>query len=401
MKSPLALALLLALPALAQAQTAPAAPAHGFTVDLRLRHEAVDDDAFARDADATTLRARLGWRSPVRSGWSVFAEIEGTGSLGDSFNSTRNGHTSYPVIADPDNVELNQLYVNYQPDANTRATFGRQRLNVDNQRFFGAVGWRQNEQTFDAIDAQRVFGNGLTLRYSYLDRVQRIFGNDHPNRNLARWDLDTHLLSASIKAGPGTLTGYAHFIDNQTLPLSSHRNLGLRYAAKGSVSDALGWLGTLEFAQQDDYADGAGNIDAEYLLAEGGLVWKGYTGKLGFERLGGDGSYGFQTPFATGHAFNGWADKFLSTPVNGLDDVYVSVGGPLAKSGWAAKANWLLAFHDYSADHGSADYGQEWNAQLAFPITKGLTGVIKLADYQSRGFARDTQKLWLQLEWKR
>lgn len=400
MKSPLAAALLLALPALANAQTAPAAPTHGFTADLRLRYEAVDDDAFARDANATTLRARLGWRSPVRSGWSFYAEVEGTGAVDDSYNSTRNGKTSYPTVADPKNAELNQFYVNYQPDANTRATFGRQRLAYDNHRFFGNVGWRQNEQTFDALDAQHNFGNGFTLRYSYLDRVQRIFGNDHPVRSSARWDLDTHLISASYAKGPGVLTGYAHFVDNQTLPLTSHRNLGLRYAAKGNANANLGWLATLEFAQQDDYADGAAAIDAEYLLAEGGLVFSGYTAKLGFERLGGDGTYAFQTPFATGHAFNGWSDKFLATPVNGLDDVYVSFGGPLAKSGWAAKANWLLAYHDYSADRGSADYGKEWNAQLAFPIAKGLTGLVKLADYQSDGFARDTQKLWLQLEWK-
>lgn len=400
MKSTLALALLLALPAPSHAQTTPAAPARGFTVDTRLRLEVVDDKAFARDAEALTLRARLGWRSPVRSGWSGYAEFEGTTALVDDFNSTRNGRNSYPVVADPNKAEINQLYLNYQPVAGTRASFGRQRLNYDNQRFFGAVGWRQNEQTFDAIDAQHAFDHGLSLRYSYLDRVQRIFGNDHPNRNLARWDLDTHLLSASIQAGPGILTGYAHFIDNQTLPLSSHRNFGLRFVASGKFSDAFGWLATAEFAQQDDFADGASNIDADYLLAEGVLTIQSYTAMLGYERLGGDGNYAFQTPFATGHAFNGWADKFLTTPIHGLDDLYVSTGGPLATQGWATKANWLLVFHRYRADRGSDDYGQEWNAQLAFPITKDLKGLAKYADYRSDGFAFDTRKVWLQLEWK-
>jgi hypothetical protein len=28
-----------------------------------------------------------------------------------------------------------------------------------------------------------------------------------------------------------------------------------------------------------------------------------------------------------------------------------------------------------------------------------VTGLVKLADYRSDGFARDTRKLWLQLEW--
>ncbi len=407
MKKLLTLAVLAGLGStgLAQAQApAPAAappPASGWAFDVRLRHEAVDDEAFSRDANASTLRARIGWRSPTRSGWSAYAEVEGTEAFGDSFNSTANGQTSYPVIADPDNTELNQLYVNYQPNAKGRLTLGRQRLNYENQRYFGNVGWRQNEQTFDALDGQYRFGTGLTLRYSYLDRVQRVFGADHPVANNARWQLDAHLLSASYAVGPGLLTGYGHFIENQSLPLTSHRNLGLRYAAKGGPAEGLGWLATLECAWQDDYADGAAAIDARYHLAEGGLVWRGLTGKLGWERLGGNGSYAFQTPFATLHAFNGWADKFLTTPVNGLDDTYLSLGGPLARSGWAAKATWNLAYHDYRADRGDADYGREWDASLAFPVATGLTAMIKFADYQSDGFARDTNKVWVQLEWKR
>jgi hypothetical protein len=45
---------------------------------------------------------------------------------------------------------------------------------------------------------------------------------------------------------------------------------------------------------------------------------------------------GFTTPLATLHKFQGWADKFLTTPVNGLADLYVNAGytrkgvGPLA-----------------------------------------------------------------------
>lgn len=94
-------------------------------------------------------------------------------------------------------------------------------------------------------------------------------------------------------------------------------------------------------------------------------------------------------------------DRRERVPVNGLDNAYLSVGGPLAKSGWAAKANWLLAFHDFQADHGSADYGQEWNGQLVCPLAKGLTALLKYADYRRDSFARDTRKLWLHLEFKR
>ena len=79
--------------------------------------------------------------------------------LNDNYNDGLNGKTRYPVIADPDNTELNQLYVMYAPSAAIRLTLGRQRINYDNQRFFGASSWRQNEQTFDALDFQHKFGN--------------------------------------------------------------------------------------------------------------------------------------------------------------------------------------------------------------------------------------------------
>lgn len=365
-------------------------------IDLRLRHEAVDDAAFARDAEATTYRARLGYKWAFTPEWSVLAELEHTGHVfGERYNSTANRRTRYPSVVDPDNTELNQALINWTPNPNTRATLGRQRLIYGNQRFIGNVGWRDNEQTFDAVDGQYTFGNGATLRYSYLDRVLRVFGDDHPNRNLARWDLDAHLFDAGVKLGPGLLNGYLHLFENETLPLASHKNLGLRYAAQGGPADGLGWSVTAEFARQRPYADGARINDAEYGLIEGGLRWSGHQFSAGYERLGGDGRYGFQTPFATLHAFNGWADRFLTTPVNGIEDRYV---------GWkrafgAVTAN--LVWHDFQADRGGADYGDEWNASLAWAFKPGWNALLKFARYDSDGFGADVDKLWLSLEYKR
>lgn len=362
--------------------------------DARWRLENVDDDAFADSASANTLRVRLGYKTAVHSGWSGAIELEATQHLfGEDFNSSANGQTVYPTVLDPDNSELNQAYVRYAPDTTSQFTLGRQRLQWDNQRFFGNVGWRQNEQTFDALDVQHSFENGLKLRYDYLDRAQRVSGADHPNQNLARYQLDAHLLALSGKAGPGTLTGYAHFIENQTLPLTSHRNLGVRYAAKNEVSDGIGWLASAEYAKQEAYADGAAAIDADYVLVEAGLIWKANAFKAGWERLGGNGRYGFATPFATLHAFNGWADKFLNTPVDGLEDVYM---------GWNrkfGKASAAVAWHDYRSDAGNRHYGSEWNASLAYAFDKHWNGMLKLADYQADTFARDTRKLWVSVEY--
>lgn len=390
-----ALALSSAFAADCRAQAAPAATG-GPVLDLRLRSEWVDDEAFARDAHATTLRARLGWRILLRSRWAAYLELEHTAHLGaERYNSTANGQGAYPVVPDPDNTELNQAWLAWTPGADTRVALGRQKIVYDNQRFVGAVGWRQNDQTFDALDATHRTAGGWQLRYSYLARANRVFGSDNPNDALARWQLHAHLASAARTLGPGTLTGYAHFIDNRTLPLTSHRNLGLRYALRRERKDGPGWFATLELARQDDHAEGSAAIDAHYRLLEGGLLWRGHNVKAGWEVLSGDGHYGFQTPLATLHAFNGWADKFLATPADGLDDRYL---------GWSRKFGKLeatLAWHDYRADHGNRDLGREWNASLGWAPAKHWLVLAKAADYRAGTGGFDARKAWLSVEYSR
>jgi hypothetical protein len=393
--NPLSAALLLGFAVLPTQAAESAASLPGkWTLDFRLRWEQVDDQSFARDADATTLRTRLGYWTPVRNGFGGVVEVLNTTNvLDEHFNSTANGLTTYPVIADPDHTDLHQLYVNYAPNDRSRVTLGRQRLNYDNQRFIGAVGWRQNEQTFDALDTQHRFDTGLTLRYAYLNRVQRVFGDESPAPNLADWQLDAHLLNLSHALGPGSLVGYAYFIDNQTLPLTSHRDVGLRYTAKNSWSQGLDWLATIELAQQRDYANGNDNIDADYLLLEGGVLWRGHGFKAGMEQLGGDGTYAFQTPLATLHAFNGWADRFLTTPLNGLQDRYLGWNHAFGK----LTAN--VVWHDFQADRGAVHYGHEWDASLAYAWSPHWNTLLKLADYQAGDVGFDVQKTWLSVEY--
>ena len=364
-------------------------------LEARLRYESVADDAFARDADATTLRLRVGYRTPVVSGWSGLIELENTShGFGDRFNSTANRQTHFPTIADPDNTTIDQAYVRYAPSMATRLTLGRQVLIYDNQRFFGNSGWRQNQQTFDALDMEHRFDGGVVLRYSYLHRVERVFGEQNPTPSLARWMLHAHLLHAGAPLGPGNLIGYAHFIENRTLPLTSHRNLGLRYAAKRDAhGDDVGWLANLEYARQSPYSNGSSAIHANYVLAEGGLVWKGSTFKAGWERMGGNGHYAFQTPFATLHAFDGWADRFLTTPVNGLDDAYLSWNRGFGKFTATVVA------HDFHSDRASIHYGQEWDASLNWAFAPHWNALAKIADFHRGDIGFDVAKSWLSVEY--
>ncbi|MEO5963712.1 MAG: hypothetical protein ABIO75_03660, partial [Thermomonas sp.] len=58
------------LPLAAAAQSSTPAVTVDPTWNLRLRHEQVDDAAFARDANADTLRLRAGLKLTFADGWS-------------------------------------------------------------------------------------------------------------------------------------------------------------------------------------------------------------------------------------------------------------------------------------------------------------------------------------------
>ena len=82
----------------------PAADAGKLLVNARWRMESVADDAYTEEAFANTLRLRLGYQTAVYNGFSGVLELEGTTYLfEDNFNSTANGNTQYPVVADPNN----------------------------------------------------------------------------------------------------------------------------------------------------------------------------------------------------------------------------------------------------------------------------------------------------------
>ncbi len=236
------------------------------------------------------------------------------------------------------------------------------------------------------------------LRYAWLGRVHRVAG-DHARDALARERrLDAHLANAAWTGASGTLVAYGYWLDDRDVATASTRTTGLRWTGQHPLAGAkFGW--SLEAARQYDHAGNPRQIDASYRLVEPALTAGGLTWKLGREQLGGNGVTAFQTPLATLHAFNGWADKFVVTPAAGLDDRYASVAGKLGRGRLHDKLAWTVAWHDFDADRGGADYGREWNASLAFPLPHGLSGLVKLADYRSDGFARDTRKLWLQVEW--
>lgn len=138
---------------------------------------------------------------------------------------------------------------------------------------------------------------------------------------------------------------------------------------------------TLEYAKQGDNDDHTADFSSAYIFVE-----------PGYESLGSDsGNVAFQTPQATKHAFNGWADKFLATPDTGLNDAYVKVAAK------AAGMKFIAVYHDYSADEDNADYGTELDLLAVKKFNKTFTDLIKYTDYSADTFSDDTSKLWIQL----
>ncbi len=375
-----------------------AASAGIWNAAFRYRFEFVDDDALVLAAHANTARLRLGWQKAF-AGVSLKIEGEGVAELNSAFNSTANRRAAYPVVADARALELNQAALAWQM-AGASLVLGRHAIALDNQRFIGNVAWRHNEQTFDALRIDRNLSDALSLRYAFLDRVHRVNGDSAIDKLARERNLAAHLINTSYVSTLGILTGYGYFLRDQNQASASTQTLGLRWNAGTKVLPANFGL-TTELAQQRSYKNNPANFSHRYILLEPSLLHAGITLRLGYECLGGNGTSALQTPLATLHAFNGWADKFVTTPALGLQDYYLSANAKFGSGRLQNQLNWTLAYHDYRASESSVKFGTELNAALGVNLGQGWSALIKIADYQADRFARDTQKIWLQAEWVR
>jgi hypothetical protein len=383
------------------AATAPGAPTtvaglvHDGNVraEFRYRFEGVDQEPFADEAYASTLRSRLGLDSGGWNGFSASLEFDNVTVLGDddAYNSTTNGVTDRPVVADPEYTELNQAYLQYEQGSFT-GVLGRQRITLDNQRFIGNVGWRQNEQTYDALTLKSTTIAKTTLQYSYIANVNRITGPDE-GAQPANYHGGTHALNGKIDLGTfGAVTGFGYLLDLENAPAFSSSTYGVHWAGTYKFDEFTKANWTASYATQSDYADNANEYDADYYLLEAGVVRGKYVFKFGYEVLGGDEqpNRAFQTPLATLHAFQGWADKFLTTPAGGVEDLYV--GGTVMLGPVKLDVVW----HDFAAEATDEDYGDEWNASAGWKFGKNYELLAKFAEYSADEFGTDTTKAWLQ-----
>jgi hypothetical protein len=372
-------------------------------LDARLRYEDVDQDGLARDAHALTLRVRPGVQLSD-DGWSAIVEGEATAAIDTHYNDGTNGKAIYPLVADPRNTEINRAQIRYGA-GDFAVTAGRQLIELADQRFVGSSSFRQNQQTFDAVRMQWGTPHGLSIdiTYAWSDRtVNGIHGTGARQQAVSG---DNVFALASYGTRIGTLTGFAYLIDQDEAAVQGYRlssqTYGVRFAGGQPLARGVTLGYVASWARQSDYHRNPNRYAADYWLAEGSLTLAALVGKVGFEVLGADKGVALtsvQTPLASLFPFQGWADKFTTTPPDGVRDLYGSLGYGWKKVGPADAIGLTAVYHRFDSDRLVRRYGTEWDL-LATAKRGRTTFSARYADYRADGFATNTRKFWLSIDY--
>lgn len=364
-------------------------------VNFRYRYEAADYLVFPKRSWASTLRGAIGHETQRFRGFRAFGEIEAVGHIfNPSFNDTTNGNADRAPIPDPEGIEINQLYAAYDGHEGLDARLGRQEIGLGNQRFIGIDPWRQNHQSFDALRLTYEADETLTVDYTFAFGVNRVLGNDSP---FGREDMAGHFLDVrKTVADVGNFAGYAYLTDYDELDLLSTNTYGARYdrtfrgeelAGEDAFWNQADWGVALEYAKQTDAGDNPSDISADYLLLEGSADFSGYRFTLASETLGGSGDPddAFTTPLASLHWFNGYADQFQGIPDEGLVDRRFVFDTDVRLSQVPFPLHLEVAYHWFSSDAGSTDYGRELDLDVQAVITDQFSAGVRYADFNGRG----------------
>lgn len=338
------------------------APSEGLSAELRLRYEQADD-SVNENANAYTGRLALKW--VVGDGMlRPVVEVEHISAfLGEEYNDGgANRKSQYAVIADPVGTEINQAYVHIGADEPWELLIGRQELihrPYPWQRYVGTVSWRQNEQTMDAISLRYPFNEKLEFHGAYIINVNRIFGEDNPDPTRANFELDGLMLTSKVKVQENIdLDLFLFDLAFDEATTLSSQTVGFRVDGTWPTNTDFDFLYSGEFAWQQP--DTESFDDTSYRMISAGIKTKGHTLKFKSEFLGSGNGNAFRTPLATLHIHQGWADRFLSTPIEGVSNTSINVSGKLSE------VKYTLEFNTYSSDEGGYDFGTEFGAMLSY-----------------------------------
>ncbi len=421
----------------------------GGKVDLYLRYrfEFVDDDqprvipgapptlnGPLDAAYANTLRTALGYSTGLFYDFGAYVQFEDVRAAdNDAYNDGgSNGVFDKAAVVDPEGTEIQQANLRYRGIPKTTLWVGRQEIEhrqAPLHRYIGNILWRQNWQSFDAVRVLSNYFPATVIDYSYAWNTNRIFGEDNPIPDRSDFRMDSHFINVQYSGFQyGKFEAYAYPLDFDSLASEgfSTATLGLRFqGVYDLITYPIKILYTGEYAHQMDYAENPADIDVNYYLGELGLIYsfvdlpiESVTVKGSYEVLEGDGpelvtgccggrvARAFQTPLGTNHAFQGWADRFLITPPDGIEDAFVTVQTKL----WGA--NVMAMWHSFAANNADYDYGTEWDLVIERPIFNNFLVGAKYSYYDASGDALnrarnsisgqafDLEKVWAYVQFK-
>ncbi len=379
------------------------------SINFKLRYENVNQDGKSETGEAFTLRSLVGYETKPFHGFSVNAEVYGLSPLNDDYNDKKKESPiasrakNYPVIADPEDYDFHQIYLQWQNAENT-VKLGRQGMVLDNWRYVGDVRFRQNWQVFNGLSFVNKSLPNTTIALAHYEQVKQITTKIE----------DGNFEIANIKYAitPSTsLTGYGYLVDwdgkDAVLKQESKSNktFGLRLDGSQKLNDNWKVLYTAEYAKQDDYKDGSKLIDNDYYRIGAGAGYGDWFLRIDQEKLSGnaDGK-AFQTPLGTNHLFQGWADVFLVTPDQGIEDTMLIAGGKVMDATIKAEYHFINADRNFAkVGGGTGDkYGKEFDLGVYYKFTKQISASVEYAnfkeddEYKNAGARkRDIERFWL------
>ena len=367
--------------------------------DMRMRFQNLQRDDFNQNGQALTLRFLGTLEFNLLQKTSFLAEIEGITALIGDYNDGTGNKPLLPVIPDPEGLELNRLQIITEIVPKTRLTIGRQRLALDDWRFIGAFPFRQNGQTIEAIRFETTaLGPGI-LDFGYFNKVRRPLGEDNLNSVFTG---DSFFSNYNLATLIGRVSLFHYATELETGPVGTLRQIessqttGVRVLGRRDWENvSIAWEGS--YAQQSDYSNNLNDYSADYGLVEISIKPKAFTFKVRGEILGSDNGQGLQTPLASLHRFQGFADKFLRTPDEGVRDYSIFAQYDFGSIGPFSEVNTFARHHWFEADTDGRNYGRELNLSLRTKIHKRRFA-LEYADYKADTFSNDTKAVFLTTE---
>jgi hypothetical protein len=362
------------------------------------------------------MRSLIGWQTKPLNNFSIAAQLINVAQFNNEFyDGTKDivggkqgaagvplDKKKYPRVVDPDYTGVNQFFLEWTGLPDTKVRVGRQSVKLDNVRFVGNVEFRQLMQVFDGIAIENKSIKDVEFYAAHFEAVRRITSEYISDGNI-------DIAHATWKYSPTeSLTGYGYF---QNMPMNgfnaytsfphkdnagktinhagtglddnSSQTFGLR--ADGSHKVNADWkvLYTAEYAKQDDYRGGDSAIDAHYWRLGAGAGFGNWSVRLDRELLSSNDSlYGFQTPLATGHLFQGLGDFFLTTPKQGIEDTFVTLNGKVMDVQLSAEYHWLNSDEDFKTGTNTTNftgnkYGKELDLVASYNYDKNWSGKLE------------------------